>query len=397
MTAVHPRHDRSPESSPDCQPLKILHLFRALHSTSGGPLSFYEAVLSNLDSMRFVIEFAAVLPCTPPDSAKGCLRTGDVNSASWKNIIAFLFWLREKLATVDVVHIHGVFSWQFIVGALLCQMQGVPYLIRPHGSLSEQFLATRARLKAIYLRLFGLRVLRRAFAITAMTPCEAKFMQRLDARLPVQIVMPSVEIPDIALNLRQPSETLRVVFLGRVAQVKCLPDLLCALGKLRESGLKASLDVVGDGQQEYVGLMKRLAQEEGIGSNVIFHGFLQGEAKRKVMARAHVMALTSRGENFSFATAEALAMGLPVVITDKVGLAPFVKNAGAGRVISVNDIDALAQALAEYRDPLVRQRASERARTWATENLGAEKMGRRLSSLYEEAGTHSKARGNLKK
>jgi glycosyltransferase involved in cell wall biosynthesis len=366
------------------KPLSVLHLFRALYASSGGPLSFYQGLISHLDSARITTQFATVLACSPPKDLTGVQRLGRPGWPEWGNIIDFGRWLLGAIRCADVVHIHGVFSWQFVFGALFCRLRRVPYMVRPHGSLSEQFLAIGPWRKRLYLELVGKPLLRRAFTVMAMTPDEAKFINKLDPSLPVRILMPGLEMPSM-LASPEHNGPLRVVFLGRVAEVKRLPDILEALGRLKKSGMAIHLDVIGSGKPEYVASMKQKADQCGIGPCVIFHGFLQGETKRKVMCRAHVLALPSRGENFSFATAESLSMGLPAVITDRVGLAPYVKQSGGGQVIALGDITALARSLAIYRDPTAWQSASQCARAWALENLDSSVMVSKLTSLYEEA------------
>jgi glycosyltransferase involved in cell wall biosynthesis len=366
------------------KPLSVLHLFRALYASSGGPLSFYQGLTSHLDSARVATKFATVLACSPPKDLHELQHLGHPGWPEWANSIDFGRWLLGALRCADVVNIHGVFSWQFVFGALLCRLRRVPYIVSPHGSLSEQFLAIGPWRKRLYLELVGKPLLRRAFAVMAMTPDEARFINNLGSGLPVRILMPGLEMPSM-LAFPEHNGPLRVVFLGRVAEVKCLPDILEALGRLKKSGMAVHLDVIGSGKPEYVASMKQKADQCGIGPCVFFHGFLQGEAKRKVMCRAHVLALPSRGENFSFATAEALSMGLPAVITDRVGLAPYVEQSGGGQVVALGDIAALARSLAIYRDPVTWQSASQCARAWALENLDSSVMVSKLTFLYEEA------------
>jgi glycosyltransferase involved in cell wall biosynthesis len=84
---------------------------------------------------------------------------------------------------------------------------------------------------------------------------------------------------------------------------------------------------------------------------VAFHGHVEGEVKRALLARATLFALPSLSENFGNAVLEAMAASTPVVVTPEVGLAAEVARSGAG-IVAQGDPRLLADAISQLlRDP----------------------------------------------
>ncbi|HEB87458.1 MAG TPA: glycosyltransferase, partial [Gammaproteobacteria bacterium] len=84
----------------------------------------------------------------------------------------------------------------------------------------------------------------------------------------------------------------------------------------------------------------------GIKNRVQFHGPAKSEKKWEWIAGASVLVLPSRSENFGNVVLEAMAVGVPVVVTPEVGLADTVKRSGAGIVADGNP-EAIAAAIKE--------------------------------------------------
>src|SRR5262245_1944082 len=81
-------------------------------------------------------------------------------------------WLGGHAAEFDIVHVHGVFSHAGLAAGRACRRVGVPYLVRPLGSLDPWSLRQK-RLRKQVLRLLGVnRMLRRAAAVHYTTAAE---------------------------------------------------------------------------------------------------------------------------------------------------------------------------------------------------------------------------------
>lgn len=358
----------------------MLHLLRTLDPENGGPVSYLQ-VAARASAIAGIESSAAAFSGRHPPPA-------DVKLAcSGQAGGRLMQWLEKNIARYDVVHLHGMFSWPVFAGSAVARRHRVPFVVSTHGHLYPWSLSRRKLTKGAYLNLYALRRLRQASAVVTTCEREAAIVGRLGKGARVEIVPPSLNVPahpdaDIHHQAESTGE-LRIVFLGRLAPQKGVPTLLRALAHLPE----ARLDVLGSGAPDFTRQLQELATELGVSERVHWRGFLHGADRDAVMRHNHVYALPSYMENFSFSTAEALALGLPAVVSDQVALSDVVQRWNCGRVIPAENPEALSEALAAYADPERRRMEGARAHRCALEEFSFSRMARSLEQLYSEAAT----------
>jgi glycosyltransferase involved in cell wall biosynthesis len=171
------------------------------------------------------------------------------------------------------------------------------------------------------------------------------------------------EEPALRKTLRLPDDGV-VVFVGRVVEDKAPDVLLDAVALLRRTR-PVTLALVGDGP-----MLEALRRHEAA-SATRFFGFLQPREVARVLAGSDVFALPSRFEPWGAVATEALAAGLPVVLSESVGCAPdLLPDGEVGEIVRTGDAVALAAALERQlarsdRRGALRARAGERALAWA--------------------------------
>jgi len=112
-------------------------------------------------------------------------------------------------------------------------------------------------------------------------------------------------------------------------------------------------------------------------------GFLGGEDKLSAMAAASVFALPSYSENFGIALVEAMATGLPCLMSDQVGIAVDAKEYDAGMVTPC-EIGPLASAMRRLLDdPELRDRLGANARRLVEDRFSVDAMTDKLVELYD--------------
>jgi glycosyltransferase involved in cell wall biosynthesis len=152
---------------------------------------------------------------------------------------------------------------------------------------------------------------------------------------------PFAHIPTV---VTQPSDPLRLIYIGRIAREKGLYESLQAMRLALELGVDARLTVAGAGPEE--GRLRRYAAALGIAQRTTFVGPVFGSDKVNLLAGADVMLLPSYAEGLPYALLEAMAAGLPVLATP-VGAIPDVVTPGThGYLVPVRDGKSLAEALA---------------------------------------------------
>ena len=131
-----------------------------------------------------------------------------------------------------------------------------------------------------------------------------------------------------------------ICFLGRVSREKGLEVLAEAFERLLEVRPDAVLAVVGDGpwKDEF---QRRMAPT----GRAVFTGELSGDALPRALASSDVFAFPSTTDTFGNAVLEALACGVPAVVTDQGGPCEIVEDGRSGRVVAGGDALAFAGAL----------------------------------------------------
>jgi glycosyltransferase involved in cell wall biosynthesis len=134
----------------------------------------------------------------------------------------------------------------------------------------------------------------------------------------------------------------RLLFVGNLEEVKGVPELLDAFGRVRRAHPGVKLELIGGGSRrsDYEALAARL----GLADAVSFRGVVERNEVARSMRQAAALIAPSRTETFGTAVAEALACGLPVIGTH-VGALPEMVHGSAGRLVRPSDPSALADAI----------------------------------------------------
>ncbi len=183
-----------------------------------------------------------------------------------------------------------------------------------------------------------------------------------------------------------------VVAVGRLVEKKGFADLLAAAALLAERGEPlAALTIVGDGPLRPE--LERLVADHGLEGVAALPGWREPEGVRELLERADLLAMPSvvaadgDRDSMPVVVKEALAMEVPVVATDEVGLPEIVRE-GWGRLVPPRDPAALAGAIAELLALPPERRAAMgaagREHVLARADVRAETA--KLSGLIEEAG-----------
>ena len=302
--------------------------------------------------------------------------------------------LARTVANYDIVHIHSLYLFPTQAAAYFCRKQGVPYIVRPHGTLNPAFRRRRKVAKWLYDFAFQRRDLDSAAAIHYTASEEMALAASVGIRSPGFVISLAVDIADLDTGRTQGAfraEYLNgwngslVLFLGRINFIKGLDLLIPAFAEVCRRREDVRLAIIGyDNPPSYGAQVRRWVSEAGIGDRVVFTGPLFGEDKKAALADADLWVLPSYSENFGIAVVEAMACGLPVIISNKVNLHSDVARAGAGIVIDC-DAGQLADAMLQLLDsPVERRRMGENGGRLTRRSFSLEALGLRLEQAYQE-------------
>lgn len=145
-----------------------------------------------------------------------------------------------------------------------------------------------------------------------------------------------------------------VLFAGKLLPFKRPLDIVLALSELKATGKPYRLMIAGSGPLETE--LRQLADDNGV--NVIYLGFQNQTQMPMIYAAADVLVLPSDGqETWGLVANEALACGLPIIVSDQAGCAPdLVADGQAGRIFKMGEVAALAREIEQLAlDPPSRQ------------------------------------------
>ena len=296
--------------------------------------------------------------------------------------------LAADVPTFDCLHLHSVFLWPTLAAARAAERHGVPYLIAPRGMLVEDLIKRKSGfLKRTWISLFERRNLLGAAAVHATSEIEAAELHKLGLPVRRVVVVPNgVDMPPTATvskvaALAVKAGTARVVSLGRITWKKGLDRLIAAMVHVPS----AELVIAGNDEDGYRPSLEELAVRLGVATRVQFAGALHGDAKWQLLQSADIFALPSHSENFGNVVLEAMAAGVPVIVTAGVGLAATVETTGAGIVVD-GAPEAIAAAIRGLLgDPSKRLRMGAAGRRAALECFSWDAVAQSLEVAYADA------------
>ncbi len=294
-------------------------------------------------------------------------------------------WVRAHVTEFAAVHVHAVFSHASIAAGRASRRAGMPYVVRPLGSIDPWSLSHHPGRKRALMWL-GARALLSGASRVHYTADEEQ--RRAEGALPW--LPPGVVIPlgiDEALFADTSMTESRwqgpAVVLARLDPKKGIDLAIRAFHQLAGRFPDRRLVIAGDGEASYVRELRALAGDGPGADRIEFCGWVEGADRARVLGRASVFVLPSAQENFGLSMVEAMAMGTPVVVTRTVDLATRIAEERAGWVVnrSVESVaDALSECLSNPGECRVRgARARRLAESYRWRNVGAQ-----LKALYAE-------------
>lgn len=344
--------------------MKILHIITNLSSRYGGPVTVCKEICHSLANAGEEVTIYTTNLDFPKGRLDVPLKTCVIQDGynvwyfpvqfspyivSWELAIA----LHKNIKKFDLVHIHGLYRFPQAVAAFFARKYKVPYIIRPHGSL-DPFLFHQKRnklIKRIYEYIILIRILNSASALHFTTEEEKQLVQ------PLNLKTPGIVIPnglDVSKYTNLPSygrfrgkhnldDNIKIILhFGRINFKKGLDILVKSFAQVARERDDVRLVIAGPDNEGYGVEVRKWLKQENVYSKAIFTGMLQGDDALEVLRDADIFALPSYTENFGMAVVEAMACGLPVVISDKVNIWREIQKAQAGLVTSCDANEVVA-------------------------------------------------------
>ena len=328
--------------------MKLLQVIPSTNPEGGGPMESVRQISGVLSALGHSTEIASTdAPGAPWLSslpmAVHALGPGTTSYAYTPSLVP---WLRENAPRFDAVIVNGL--WQYPGFAVRLALRGTPtpYFVYTHGMLDPWFKRTyplKHLKKSLYWRWGEYRVLRDARAVLFTCEEEKLLARQSFALYRANEVVVSLgtagptgdaAAQEAAFLSRHPELRGKrlLLFLGRIHAKKGCDLLVEAFTKVAAAAPDLRLVMAGPDPSGLGVELARRADEAGAAGKIVWPGMLTGDVKWGAFRAAEAFVLPSHQENFGIAVAEALACGLPALISDKVNIWREVTGDGAGLV-----------------------------------------------------------------
>lgn len=229
-------------------------------------------------------------------------------------------WKVIRFTKPTIINLNSFFSFYFSIIPLLFSKiicPQVPVLIGPRGEFSQGALKLKYPKKRLFIWLSKVTGLYFHVIWHASTEHEADDIRRVMGRCARIRIATDIACPveNIEIRLRRPNSPLRIVFISRISPMK---NLLGAIGYLQRVKVPVVFDVYGPTENSAY-WSECQAAIKYLPATVDFNymGVLYPAQVPDVLSTYDLFLLPTLGENFGHAIAEALGVGLPVLISDQ--------------------------------------------------------------------------------
>jgi len=266
---------------------------------------------------------------------------------SWPMYVA----CRKAMPKYDVVHSIGLWTFPSIVSSIISRRSKIPYFISLHGMLMPWAYKRHGGRKQILMKLIENNRIAKASSILCTSNLEMQNFQKLGFEtatiMPNVVSPPKMDKGEARARFRKRFKLNNdpvILFAGRLVRNKGVHLTIAAFQKIVSKYPKAKLVIIGPFEDASGQLAQNQVRELKLDRHVSFLGLQEREDYWDAVAGADLFVLNSYSENFGMAPAEAQSVGVPVLLSDQVGIAELVQQYQAGLIVDLNE-DAIAGAL----------------------------------------------------
>jgi glycosyltransferase involved in cell wall biosynthesis len=223
--------------------------------------------------------------------------------------------------------------------------------------------------------------LNKAACVHATCTEELQHLRNLGVKSPIAVIPNPINIP-VNSSYSTLYSQLRIGYLGRVHSRKNIERLLYVWDKLNLNKTDAELVIIGDGDKVYMDFLKSEQARLNL-ENVIFTGFLTGEAKENALNSLSYLVVPSDFENFGMIIPEALIKGIPVIASKGTPWEELNTHRCGWWV--ENDVDTLSATIQKAIDTPENERIEmgKRGQELVKNNYSVEVVAKKMIRLYD--------------
>ncbi|RKZ22615.1 hypothetical protein DRQ23_04715 [bacterium] len=301
--------------------------------------------------------------------------------------------LKNTVQLFNLVIISSTWEYSTYTAMSVCTGNNVPFIFIPRGMLQRRTFRSKLWKKYPYYKILIEKPLNQARAIVFTSEFEREdTLKHIKLKSKTPVIPNGLNInslikeasSNIHKNFDKLEDKFLITFIGRFVWTKGLNNLILAFAKLSKEFPHVHLVLAGDGEEGYKRKMQCWIKKENIEDRVTFTGFLTGSMKFSLLKASDIFVLPSYSENFGMALVEAMAAGVPVLTTNKVGIYKEVERERAGIVVTPEPESIYYGLKKLLSEPDLRKAFSQRGRSLVLKYFDIKIVATRYIKLFEE-------------
>lgn len=299
---------------------------------------------------------------------------------------------RKEIKNVDVVHMHGFRSIDYISAYYYAQKYGIPYIIEPHGSAPR--FSGKKKMKLLFDLIIGNMIIKGAYKLIAGTQMEFEEFKDIGAKEDkIVVIEPGIDVA-FSFNLPQPggfrskygiNQKYIILFLGRINKIKGIGFLIKSFYELTKIRNDVLLVIIGP-EDGYGNELKESIEKLNISNSVLITGPLYRNDKLASYADATLFIQPSKYEVFCGSPFEALLCNIPIIVTKQTGCGDFVEKMAIGYAVEQDNIIELRDTIDRIlNDPSEAYERTEFGKQYILNNLAWKQRIKDYEQLYQES------------
>lgn len=290
---------------------------------------------------------------------------------------ASIAWILRHRRDIDAVHVHLGRDMVSMPAALLALALRKRLIVQTHGMIikSDHLIAP------VLDRFLTRPILRRADVVLYLTPKERDELLEVESEISAE-ALPNGVPPSPQRAAQSNDGEVEVLFLARLHERKRPVMFVETAREILAAGIAAQFVLIGPDEGEGPRVREAITRGTDLSGSITWSGSLPPDETADRMAEASIYVLPSVDEPFSMSVLEAMAIGLPVVITESCGLADTVRASSCGIVVDHSQ-ESLTQAVRRLiEDPQLREKMGQSGRRTALNDFGMDGIARTLLTAY---------------
>jgi len=253
----------------------------------------------------------------------------------------YIRFINNNIKNYDIIHIHGFYRFPVTYAAYKARKLKIPYMIMPHGALDPYLYKQSSKsliLKKLWEYFFDIPNIRCAEVIHCTSDLEKNKINQLNIVPKAKFFVIPNFISDIFFKKKTKNLLFKnkigfsnddkiILFLGRINFKKGLDLLIPAFKKINNVFPNYKLLVVGQNNENYLEqVVLPLVEKNNLEDNFKYLPAIYGEELVQCYQESDLFVLPSYSENFGLTIFEAMALKVPVVVSDQVDLAGLIKK-----------------------------------------------------------------------